>query len=478
MARKSETSPVFTIVFIVLFIVASLFAGAFYSEQNRTKGELANTQASEANAKDQVSKMFDYNMEVAELVTGEQNVSIEAVRNVVSNAKKFLAGTTATSLSKILEQYQKELDGKTRGMADAEKKRDQAEKLLERERLAARQQLESKEIALKDRTEEVGRLNEELKRARSEAIEEKEKLKEATDQEVKDLNKQIADLKATVGAKDTQILENEEKIRKLTLAAETPVVAGVAGPVSRKGSLTSDKELADGRILQVDESMRLAVIDLGRNERVKRGLRFNVYRDGGVSSRHLKGQIVVKKVHDLISEAFVTFQRGQGQVFHLVGDFEDPTKSEMVEKIKSAGGKVVDTLNAAVNYLVIGKGADAETLRKAQDLKVPSLRAHQLESFLFSSDTIRPGDIIVNPAFDRRRQERFFLFGDFVTPKEVLKEKIEQYGSKVAEELDVETDYLVIGARGLPEEKETLKKAAEFGISIIKEEELLAFLED
>ena len=480
MARSSEAPPIVTIIAITLFIIAGVLAYAFYGELHKTTKNLEISDGKRQGLEERWNELFDKQAATAEMIFGDANAQLDkdSVNQLVAKSKNSVPDSNATSLKGILAEYQRELDSKINAASNAKQKQDLAESLLEKERKEASIRIQNMKV-LKDQTEkEVQRLKQELAGARSESDGQLEKFRKETEKQNTELNKELGDLKLQASQKNEKIERLNSKIRKLEKVAKRS--KGPASPTvsTTKKPWTNDRELPDGKIVRIDNSLRVAIVDIGRKQGIKRGMRFNIYRDSGAARRHLKGQLIVKKVHDLISEAFVTYQRGLGQNFHLTGEFIDPPKSDVEELIRKAGGVMVAEFGPTVDYIVIGKNPEITTISKAQDLRVPYLREHQVTGFLLSPDTIRMGDVLVNPAFSTHHRERFYFFGDFATRMGTIKQKVTSYGSIIVKEVDAQTDYLVIGARGLPEERTVIKKANDLGVTIMKEEELLAFLAD
>ena len=92
-------------------------------------------------------------------------------------------------------------------------------------------------------------------------------------------------------------------------------------------------------------------------------------------------------------------------------------------------------------------------------------------------DPIVKGDHIISPLFDKKKVRVFVFAGDLVNPlytKYEMTKKIQEMGAKVAPEVTVETDFLVVGKGA--EDTEQYSRAIQLGVIIMREEELLRYI--
>ena len=96
-------------------------------------------------------------------------------------------------------------------------------------------------------------------------------------------------------------------------------------------------------------------------------------------------------------------------------------------------------------------------------------------------DSLKPissGDFISSPFYDPSAQPVFVFASSDLTSKDYTKEyltaKMESYGAVISDEVDLQTDY-VVATRGY-EESAAYKKAREFGVTVIRERDLLEFI--
>lgn len=87
--------------------------------------------------------------------------------------------------------------------------------------------------------------------------------------------------------------------------------------------------------------------------------------------------------------------------------------------------------------------------------------------------TIYKNDIIVNPAFDPGRARVFVADTGFdAARKQAFRDALAEYGSVLENDLTVRTDYLIVGTQ----QGDLIKQAQKWGIVLIREDELNAFL--
>jgi len=483
MPRKISDVPRFIVILAVLVTgLVSVMTLSIYTKLSKVQKKLEDAKGEIDAEKERYNEIHADNTKAARIVLGENRLDPERLRRVeqmLADGKKLLQESTASSITELVDEFRLELDRRRRTLDAAKASKETAESRLTEERAARRLEVTNLTEAKEQAEKELEEIRGQFRRIQQDHRADMENLQQEVESRRQEWQKKLGEVTKKLNGANKELDAELQRIKEL----EELIARKDTGDekVDVKRPYQDGRELIDGRIVEVDNQLRLAVIDIGRTKGVKRGLRFNVYRDSGLAGRHLKGQVIVKKVHELVSEVFVSYQRGVGQNFFLSGQFSEPSQEEVVKKIKDAGGTVLLEFSPEVDYLVTGKAHDRAIFDKAQkELKIPVLRYHLIESFLASPDKIKTGDIIINPAFSTVKKEQFYLFGDFATPTSLLKERIRQHGSEVAETLDAKADYLVVGAvgTGAEDKNETYKKANQFGVTVMREEELLAFLTD
>lgn len=482
MPRKTSDVPrIIVIMAVLVTAMVSMVTLSIYTSLSKVEKKLEDTKKEVDAEKERYNDIHADNTKAARIMLGENRLDAERLKRVeqsLVDGKKLLQDSTAASIAELLEEYRLELDRRRRALDAAKASKETAEGLLESERTAKEAEVRSLTEAKEQIEKELEEIRGQLRRIQQDHRADMEELQTEVEKRRKEWQDKLGEVTEKLNVANKELDTKDLKIKELI--AQSSIKDTGEEKVDVKKPYRDEREMVDGRIVEIDNELGLAVIDIGRTKGVKRGLKFNVFRDSGRAGRHLKGQVIVKKVYELVSEVFVSYQRGTGQNFFLSGQFSEPSQEEVVKRIKDSGGTVLLEFSPAVDYLVIGKGHDKDIFHKAQELKMPVVRYHLIESFLASPDKIQTGDIIVNPAFSTTKKEQFYLFGDFATPTALLKDRVREYGSTVTETLDAATDYLVVGAAGFGSEdkNETYKKANQFGVTVMREEELLAFLTD
>jgi len=366
--------------------------------------------------------------------------------------------------------------------------------------------------AMKEQRETILAKDNEI-RARDDKIDEQRKSAEALETKVKSLETEIENLKVTIkeyeekwtkvrnerqedlrgeitNLRDINLKQqtrNEELNRKLTkmeelqealrqayqrrvieLQRENHALRQVIEKFEKetRGRVEIMKEEYDGKIIQVDIDNKFVVVDLGHAHRLQRGMIFDVIR-WRLNRWDFMGAVQITKVGTTTSQGVILDAIMQEKVCPITGwTAPDP---EMKYSPYAAGG--------AENDRVV-------PLAKSEVVEKPSMR---------KLDPIVIGDYITNPFYSQQRVLKFVVAGQPVhfSPNEV-KQQIKNYGGEVQAAVDVDTDYLVLGA--IPEEgsgalmekeesrqmREQAIKAREtakqYGIPILREVELFSFL--
>ena len=485
--KKSELPLIITVAAVTFGLIIAIVSFALFQKLEQIKKELKEAQDETVAQRGIAEEVLKDSAEAAVIILGGRNTKLEAeqiamVKALVADNKDLVVDSAADDVAALLREIRQGTEALKNQITDATTKRELAQTLLDNAKSQARLNEENaaRETENLKKTNEV--INKELQEIQRVHKEEVTRLKKAHSDAQGKWKADLAKQKSSVTDKNIELDKRVKEIARLK-----NIIKGEVVEAATPDKPYEDKnELADGKIVSVDNELRLAVVDIGRKSGVKRGMQFNVFRDIGASKRHLKGQVIVKKVYEHISEAFVTYQRGLGQNFYMLGDFDQPSQPELSEMIKNEGGKTVGKFTVSTNYLVVGNNAARDVIREAENLRIPILRAHQVESFLTSPDRIKPGDVLINPVFSINKKEKFLLFGDFKTATALLQLRISKYGSESAsvnqpDQVTPGIDYLVVGARGTGEGNITsdiYKKANEYGITVMREEELLAFLEE
>ncbi len=250
---------------------------------------------------------------------------------------------------------------------------------------------------------------------------------------VKDANKQSEEMKRTHRGKlETELAQAKDKLQK----------------ASRREPAEVEAEY-DGVILQSDIDSRQAVIDMGGDQGVRRGMRFEVFQLRHGQRRYHKGFVVVRSVRRQTANCIIYSREmklprcpGCGYTAELPEEMYCPfcTGRE--------GGFHIQPLRASPKEVVLGMDPD---------------------------DPIVPGDLIQNPFFDRGGALHIAVKGDPLYPAysiEDIQVAVRQHGGIVDPEVGSKTDILLAG-RWAGEET---RKANELGVRILRHFDVFHFL--
>lgn len=243
--------------------------------------------------------------------------------------------------------------------------------------------------ALRD---ENGQVQVTLERVRTEAREEGDRLRQeiATSQE--EWSSRVYQLQRDLAISQGLLDQSNKRIEVLTFEINKEQTFSMVDP--------------DGKILRVEDDLGFAWIDIGKDDRVRRGLIFDVFQ-------YVKGG---KRL-----------QKGRVEVARIEPDFAEV--------------RILETYDP-FNPIAAG-----------DQIASPFYSGDDVPVFVFAGE---------KPANRRLSREEMVL-------------KIEAFGGSVEEAVRLETDY-VIAIQGF-EESEHYKEARKLGITVLREEELLDFIE-
>ncbi|GEM_PF-3343301 len=274
----------------------------------------------------------------------------------------------------------------------------------------------------------------------------------------------------------------EEKTRRLAAIEEAKKeIATLRTQISHQRRVISDytivgkrraeegKEEYDGEVLTVDTENGFVVTNLGEVDRVRKGMRFDVIR-WRYNRWDTIASIEVNKVNDATSTGIILPEKSYRLVCPLCGWEGEPGMRHCPycrrQITLTAGGEErVETVALVREEVTTAKGMDVR-------------------------DPIIKGDKVTNPFYSRERELAFAVAGQ---PQEFsraeLRTLIEEHGGQMLDEVDVDTDYLIlcqIPDRAALEENEELEElykraterketATQYGIPILREVQLLDF---
>lgn len=219
-------------------------------------------------------------------------------------------------------------------------------------------------------------------------------------------------------------MEKEANLEQARLASQNSQLESRIVDLTKKQSKSFAQDSApDGEVVYADAGLGYAWIDLGRRDGLRRNTRFQVYQFVKGGMQKIKGVIEVRRVD------------------------EDMSQCAIIE-------------NQTVTHPITG-----------EQVTVPD-----------PNNPVVKGDVIRNPFFDNEEQKTFVFLGTKLQNRyynlQEIHRKIEDFGAKVARDLSIETDFVVLLGKEDEdaEMQEKVRKAAQFGVIFMREEELLEYL--
>ncbi|MGQ9589034.1 MAG: BRCT domain-containing protein [Planctomycetota bacterium] len=244
--------------------------------------------------------------------------------------------------------------------------------------------------------------------------------KEASVKQIRDLESRYEDLDNRANAREADLrsqleqlrLERDQQVTELRRALnfrDNEIRSLQAKIAKMQEQVRKEEDIAtiekDGTIQHVLASQGKAWIDLGRADRISKGMRFRVFQTVKGGKRIAKGTVEVQKVDERMSEVRITeesdplnpivagdmiaspfYDRNARPVFVFAGsqlDSKDVTKELLVSKLESYGAIVSKDVDEKTDFIIAMK--DYETtpeFRAARELQVKILRERDLLEFL------------------------------------------------------------------------------------------------
>ncbi|MGE3163715.1 MAG: BRCT domain-containing protein [Planctomycetota bacterium] len=168
---------------------------------------------------------------------------------------------------------------------------------------------------------------------------------------------------------------------------------------------TFERSEPDGQIVEVADQLGYAWLNLGRNQRLRTGLVFDVFNFVKGGKKQRKGQIEVIKVEDDIAKARITgaldalnpisegdfiaspfYSQADVPVFVFAGEkliSQRLSKDELVRKIGEYGGKVEDKVRIETTFVVALSGYEtSDEYLSARRLGITIIGEQELLNFV------------------------------------------------------------------------------------------------
>ncbi len=407
MARvvQRRTPPYLLIVFVILFIFATVMAVLFFNKFNTAEegvAKLEQTQkqlisTGESRNADIAAMIREYDKskqsgvprtvvgqlraEVTSLaadITGSPNSGYEEAKERIEQTFKAINPPARHGLLAHMKDFNDLLGTKESQLVklNGEAEQFRAEVTKGQERLAAAEAAHQKALAEKDAQFAASEAKYKAFTEQNDAKREEDKKK--FDESVEDLRKQVAAV-----AKD---LEARARERDLWKKKYEDLLASIARP-----PLDPDKVVyrPDGKVVSVVSTEGMVYLNIGSKDRVTEGLQFSVYPYTGIP------------------------QNGKGK-------------------------GVVEVINVSLDV------CEARIIQQSKDAPIIA------------------GDLAANLVFDSLRKYNLLVEGNFdlnstgeATPvgNKAIKELIRRYGGNIVKDLTIETDFVVLGDAPLKPKK-------------------------
>lgn len=226
------------------------------------------------------------------------------------------------------------------------------------------------------------------------ALESKEKFKEERRKSEDQLRVKRVDYENLVSKKigDIKLLQAEK-------------YGGQEKRISEPKLFDAAKEFVDGEVVFGDALSNTIYINLGRKNKIFRGLKFDVFRLVDKGEKEFKGRIEVKRVMDKISETMIIEQVNQTDPI-VSGDViinpifsenrpiyatftEDnltkPRIEKLIQDIREVGGVVENKVTSRTNLVIIdneNKGIEHENYEDAVKFQIPLVDEKTLMKYI------------------------------------------------------------------------------------------------
>jgi hypothetical protein len=230
-----------------------------------------------------------------------------------------------------------------------------------------------------------------LERTRTEAREEADRLRGEIETNEEDCTSQKYQLTRELQVSQALLAQARDRIDHLTAELKKEETFAMVDP--------------DGKVIQVEEDLGLAWIDIGRDDHLRRGLIFDVFQYVKGGKRLAKGRVEVSRIEEDYAEVRVleTYDRfnpisaedrvaspfyasADVPVFVFAGDKpvnNRLSREEIVRKIEGFGGSVEKGVRIETDYVVALMGyEETEEYKEARKLGITILREQELLDFI------------------------------------------------------------------------------------------------
>lgn len=208
-------------------------------------------------------------------------------------------------------------------------------------------------------------------------------------------NQRIANLQSQLDEQQNRVREIEAKAELDRSVSEKEISTLNARLLAQaqKLEVLREPDLPDGMIIAANPGTKLVYIDIGAQDGLKRGTKFDVFRRGKGGELLRKGRVEVRNVEkdsamcgiledldefDPIVKGDVLvnplFSRDMQRTFVLLGRFPSSTNRDLItDRLKSLGNSVEETVSSRTDFLVLGdkeQGEFAPELTETDEYKL------------------------------------------------------------------------------------------------------------
>ncbi len=398
MARvvQRRTPPYLLIVFVILFIFATVMAVLFFNKFNGAEEKrrvssgirakiISGEQEGRAQIRDMMRKydqsqssatktvVGQLSAQVASLahdITGSPNTSFEAAKEKIKQTFQAVNPPTRHGLLAHMGEFNAQLDVK---QAEIGKLKDDAGQFAT-ELAGAKKQLEGAkadfEAKLVEKDKQISALDTKFANAEAKQSTELDGAKSTFNDAIGEYRKQVEAQAAEAKGLQDKVLKLEREVSRLNKLL-TPGHMDTKTVVYRP----------DGKVRSVDQAEGMVYLGIGAKDRVSEGLRFTVFPYTGVDPTGKgKGIVEVYNVSENVCEARIIQQSKVSPIisgdlvanlvfdalrdykFLVEGDFDLNDTGEATragnkavkEIVRRYGGTVVDELNVSTAFVVLG----------------------------------------------------------------------------------------------------------------------------
>ncbi len=401
--QKRSGPPYLLIVFVMLFLIATVMAVLFYlnfdeqralaAEEQQLREHLASDREIEQG---RIAELLQQRQDrtLGSTVLGHMFYQMQELANLVHPAadepeqadaqaqRAYEAAGERGGLAPLVISLKERVDSRDETIESLRASLEEREGSLE-ERIEALQDIEAQyEQSLEDARGQLAELEQRIG-----------SLQEDQESQLEESEQRLVSVRTDMQA---QIAERVETIEDLqgTIGEMEAMVEGLRSRLERQVGIDARPLRPDGKVERVLEAENIVYINLGSRDDIRPGFTFSVYDDERVPAldeeaepARGKGSLVVTKVGERISECRIVEQVEddpivEGDVvaniifdgireleFVVVGRFDlfgtdDPTeegREQVKQLIRRMDGRIADEVTVRTNYVIVGHAPQRPT---------------------------------------------------------------------------------------------------------------------